>query len=385
VPLKILEYVVLFVAAIPFVFYLLVLYSSGRYFWQARNQSPKNLDFTPPVSNLKPVKGLDPGAYENFASLCRQEYPEYELIFCTTDETDPSVPLIKKLMQDFPNCQIRLLYSAGHTAINDKVAKLRLMTREAKYECLVINDSDVRVEPDYLRKVVEPLRDPKVGGVTCFYASVEDKTFVEKLQTVGMISDFYAGLLVAWQLDGVHFALGPTMVSTKKYVQGFGGFEVLESRPADDLLFGRLIAEQGVEVKLLPYVVLTTPDFEGVSQLYTKRLRWMTVMRAMRPWGHFGLVLTWGLPWTTLAVLLHPTLLVAATYWGGYLAFRFLVTWLIGVVGLKQHDLWKKMALIPLWDALGFAVWVMSLRKTSILWRGAEYKLRDGMFVKVES
>lgn len=384
-PLKILETVVLFVAAIPFIFYILAVYSSSRYFWQARHASLKKLDFTPPVSNLKPVKGLDPGAYENFASLCRQDYPEYELIFCTTDDTDPSVPVIKKLIDEFPDCQIRLLYSAGHTAINDKVAKLRLMTEQAKYEYLVINDSDVRVERDYLRRVVEPLRDPKTGGVTCFYASVEDKAFVERLQTVGMISDFYAGLLVAWQLDGVHFALGPTMVSTKKYVKGFGGFEVLESRPADDLLFGRLIAEQGVDVKLMPYVVLTTPDFEGVGQLYTKRLRWMTVMRAMRPWGHFGLIFTWGLPWTTLAVLLHPTLPVAAIYWGGYLSFRFFMTWLIGIMGLKQHDLWAKMVLIPVWDAMAFAVWVMSFTKSSIRWRGVEYKLRDGMFVKVQN
>jgi len=382
--LKILEYVVLSAAAIPFIFYILTVYSSIHYFLEARQTSPKLPGFTPPISNLKPVKGLDPGAYENFASLCRQDYPEYELIFCTTDDTDPSVPVIKKLIQDFPDCQIRLLYSAGHTAINDKVAKLRLMTEEAKYEYLVINDSDVRVERDYLRRVIEPLRDPKVGGVTCFYASVEDKAFVERLQTVGMISDFYAGLLVAWQLDGVHFALGPTMVSTKKYVKGFGGFAVLESRPADDLLFGRLIAEQGVEVRLMPYVVLTTPDFEGVAQLYTKRLRWMTVMRALRPWGHFGLIFTWGLPWTTLAVLLHPTLLVAAIYWGGYLAFRLFMTWLIGIVGLKQRDLWAKMVLIPVWDAMAFAVWGMSFTKSSIRWRGVEYKLRNGMFVKVQ-
>ena len=167
-PQKILETVVLFVAAIPFIFYILAVYSSSRYFWHARHAAFKKLDFTPPISNLKPVKGLDLGAYENFASLCRQDYPEYELIFCTTDETDPSVPVIKKLIEEFPDCQIRLLYSAGHTAINDKVAKLRLMTEQAKYEYLVINDSDVRVERDYLRRVVEPLRDPKIGGVTCF-------------------------------------------------------------------------------------------------------------------------------------------------------------------------------------------------------------------------
>ncbi len=217
--------------------------------------------------------------------------------------------------------------------------------------------------------------------MTCFYVSSQEGSFVEKVQTIGMISDFYAGVLVAWQLDGVHFALGPTMVSTKQRVRGFGGFQVLENRPADDLLFGRLIAEQGVEVKLLPYAVETVPDFTGVSELLAKRLRWMTVMRNMRPWGHFGLLFTWGLPWTILAFLVHPTLGVAAAYWGLYLFFRVSITWLIGVHGLKQAGLWKKMPLIPLWDAMAFLIWLASFTRTSIRWRNVDYQLRNGQFV----
>ena len=380
-PSSVLEFVVLFASAIPFIFYVLALYSSGRYFWLSRNRPSKNLDFTPPISILKPVRGLDPDAYENFASFCQQDYPEYEVIFCATDQTDACVPVIQRLMREFPQRKIRLLYSAGHTAINDKVAKLRLMEREAQYEYLVINDSDVRVDKEYLRKVIEPFRDPKVGGVTCFYVSSREGTFIEKLQTIGMISDFYAGVLVAWQLDGVHFALGPTMVSTKQRVRRFGGFQVLENRPADDLLFGRLIAEQGVEVKLLPYAVETVPDFQGLGELLAKRLRWMTVMRAMRPWGHFGLLFTWGLLWTTLAVLFHPTVRVVAVYWGLYLIFRLAITWLIGIRGLRQSRLWTKMPLIPLWDAMAILIWLMSFTRTSIRWRNVDYHLRNGQFV----
>jgi ceramide glucosyltransferase len=381
VPPSVLEFVVLLAAAIPFIFYALALYSSSRYFWLSRTQPSQNLDFTPPISTLKPVRGLDPDAYENFASFCRQDYPEYELIFCATDQTDACVPVIQRLMREFPQRKIRLLYSAGHTAINDKVAKLRLMEREARYEYLVINDSDVRVDKEYLHTVIEPFRDPKVGGVTCFYVSSREGTFVEKLQTIGMISDFYAGVLVAWQLDGVHFALGPTMVSTKQRVRGFGGFQVLENRPADDLLFGRLIAKQGVEVKLLPYAVETVPDFQGLGELLAKRLRWMTVMRAMRPWGHLGLLFTWGLLWTTLAVLVHPTLSVVAVYWGSYVIFRIAMTWLIGIQGLKQSRLWTKMPLIPLWDALAFLIWLASFTRSSIRWRSVDYQLRNGQFV----
>jgi ceramide glucosyltransferase len=375
------EYFVLFVSAIPFVYYVLAIVSSFQFFRQARREKIDDAGFTPPISNLKPVKGLDPEAYENFASLCRQDYPEYELLFCTTDATDPAVAVIKKLMRDFPDVQIRLLHSAGIDVINDKVAKLGLMMREAKYEHLVINDSDVRVTPDYLHTVIAPLRDTRVGGVTCFYVSTEDQSFVERLQTMGMISDFYAGILVAWKLDGVHFALGPTMVSTKKMVRGFGGFQVLESRPADDLLFGRLIAEQGAEMKLLPYTVATTPDYNGVSELFAKRARWMTVMRKMRPWGHFGLLFTWGLPWSLFAVAMHPTVVVATAYLGGYFACRALLTWLIGGLGLKQRGLWKNYALIPFWDALAFLVWLTSFTRNYIRWRGVDYELQEGQLV----
>src|SRR5207245_4363462 len=128
---KAVNYMFLILAAAPFIYYLLVLYSSWLFFRRSKNGTSRNLDFTPPVSNLKPVRGLDPEAYENFVSFCRQDYPEYELIFCVTDQTDPSVPVIQRLIREFPEKKIRLLYSAGHTAINDKVAKLRLMEREA--------------------------------------------------------------------------------------------------------------------------------------------------------------------------------------------------------------------------------------------------------------
>ena len=379
--MKLFEYILLIFSALPFVYYFLVIYSSSKFFWQAKRTVGPGQDFTPPISNLKPVKGLDPYAYENFASLCRQDYPEYELIFCTTDHTDPSVPVIEKLIADFPGRRIRLLYSAGTNAINDKVAKLGLMVKEAQYEHIVFNDSDVKVEPNYLRKVVAPLHDPKIGGVTCFYVSTHDENYVERLQTVGMITDFYAAILVAWQLHGVHFALGPTMVSTKERVKGFGGFQVLENRPADDLLFGRLIAEQGVEMKLLAYTIETVPDYHGLGELFAKRARWMTVMRKMRPWGHFGLLFTWGLPWSLVAVAVRPTLAIAAAYIGSYLACRVLIAWLIGIHGLKQKGLWRKCALIPFWDAMAFIVWLVSFARGYIRWRGVDYDLQAGQLV----
>ena len=371
---------VLAIAVIPFIYYFIVLFSAWRFF--RRSAPPANLEFTPPVSNLKPVRGLDPDAYENFASFCRQDYPNYEILFCVGDQHDPAVPVLEKLVRDFPDCRIRVLYGSDGTGANDKVLKLARLVREAQNEVLVISDSDVRVEPNYLRNVVAPLANPKVGAVTCFYVPIEDKTFPDHLQAVGMFSDFYPGILVAWQMDGVKFALGPTIATTRTRLAGFGGYDAIKNRPADDLLVGRLIAEQGFDVELPPsYVIRTVADFGSMGELFQKRLRWIVVMRHLRPWGHLGLLLTQGLPWSLAAVAIQPSLATALGYFGAYLFLRFAMTCTVGIWGLKHAPLWKQLALIPLWDALAFAIWLMSFSRNSIRWRNAKYYIRDGTLV----
>ncbi len=378
-----LRYVLLAVAAIPFIYYLIALFSSWRFFQHRGPARPANRTFTPPVSNLKPIRGLDPDAYENFASFCKQDYPDYEVVFCVGEEDDPSVPLLQRLKLEFPERHIRVLFGSGGTGSNDKVVKLARLVSEAQHEVVVISDSDVRVRPDYLRTVVAPLADPKAGAVTCFYVPIEDKTFTDNLQTMGMFSDFYAGILVARQLDGVKFALGPTIATTRTRLAGFGGYEAIKNRPADDLLVGRLIAEQGYEVELLAYAISTVADYGSMRDLFHKRLRWIVVMRHLRPWGHLGLLLTQGLPWSLIAVAIRPSPGVALGYLGAYSALRFAMTWTVGIWGLKQDVLWKKLALIPVWDALAFVIWLTSFTRNSIRWRDSEYYIRDGTLVPV--
>jgi ceramide glucosyltransferase len=377
------RYVVLAIAAIPFIYYFIALFSAWQFFRRTASPSTANQAFTPPVSNLKPIRGLDPDAYENFASFCRQDYPDYELLFCVGEEDDPSVPILQKLARDFPERRIRVLVGSGGTGSNDKVVKLARLVREAQHDVVVISDSDVRVGPEYLRTVVAPLADPKVGAVTCFYAPIEDKTLTDSLQTVGMFSDFYAGILVARQLDGVKFALGPTIATTRERLAGFGGYEAIANRPADDLLVGRLIADQGCEVELLRYTILTVADYGSLRALLLKRLRWIVVMRHLRPWGHFGLLLTQGLPWSLVAIAIHPSWGVALGYLGSYLFLRFAMTWTVGIWGLKQSALWKKLGLLPAWDAVAFGIWLTSFTRNSIRWRDAEYYIRDGALVPV--
>jgi ceramide glucosyltransferase len=373
--------VTLIVATFPFIYYLIALYSSWRFFGGTADKQSAIPDFTPPVSNLKPIRGIDPDAYENFASFCRQDYPEYELLFCVSDKDDPAVPVLDKLAHDFPERRIRVLFGSGSNAPNDKVAKLARLVSEAQYEVVVINDSDVRARPDYLRTMVRPLVDAKVGAVTCLYVPIEEKSLAQSLQTIGMVSDFYPGILVARQLDGVKFALGTTIATTRTRLAGFGGYRAIENRPGDDLLVGRLIAEQGYSVELLPYTIQTVADYESMPDLLHKRMRWVVVMRHMRPWGHLGLLLTQGLPWSLVAVAVHPSVGVAAAYLGAYLTLRVAMSWIIGVHGLKGGALWKKFWLIPLWDAMAFCIWLISFGRNSVRWRGGQYYIRDGVLV----
>ncbi len=377
------QVVLLGLAALPFIYYALALFSSWRFFRQPDDEPPG--DYCPPVSVLKPIRGLDPNARENLVSFCRLDYPEYEIVFCIDGDDEAVVATIEDLRRSFPARSIRALHGSGRVATNDKVAKLVRLVNEASYEVVVISDSDVSVRPDYLRRVTAPLRDPKVGAVTCFYAHDEVATFTDRVQTVGMMSDFYAGILVAWQLDGIKFTLGPTIATTRTHLNSFGGYAVLENRPADDLLVGRLIAEQGYEVTLLRYTVKTVSDYQSMKELLHKRLRWIVVMRHMRPWGHLGLVFTQGLPWSLLAVAISPHVVTAAGYVGAYLALRAAMTWTIGIHGLKQPGLWKEMPLIPVWDAAAFGIWLTSFLRNSIRWRGADYYIQDGKLVPASS
>jgi len=368
------------VACLPFFYYVLVLYSSWRFFRRRPDRDGNPQVFTPPVSILKPVRGSDPEAYENFASFCHQDYPEYEIVFCVGSSDDEIVPVIEKLKLNYPLIQIRVLFGSLRIATNDKVAKLARLSEEAKYDYLVISDSDVRVRPDYLRKLVGPLASPKVGAVTCLYVSTGEKTFVDKLQSIGMVSDFYPGLFVARELEGVKFALGPSIATSRSHLKQFGGYEKIKNQPADDLLIGRLIAEEGYRVELSPYSIQTVADYQSFGEFVHKRMRWLVVMRHMRPAGHFGLLFTQALPWLLIGLAAHPTLRTESALLLTYLAFRFATVWAVGMWGLKR-PLWKLAPLVVLWDALAFCLWIASFARNTVRWRGGDYYIRNGNLV----
>ncbi|HEX8765255.1 MAG TPA: bacteriohopanetetrol glucosamine biosynthesis glycosyltransferase HpnI [Candidatus Acidoferrum sp.] len=373
--------VLLLAAAAPFVYYILATLAAFRFF--RRNQAQTPAEYTPPASLLKPVRGVDFGSYENFASFCKLDYPEYEILFAVNDETDPALPLIRKIMAELPQRRIRWFTDAKDLGANRKVNKLAMLSREAQYDVLVLTDGDVRVANDYLREVVAPLREKKVGAVTSLYRAIAEDNFGAKLEAIGAASDFFAGVLMARWKEGIRFALGASIVTTKDWVRKIGGFETIVDALADDYELGLRIANAGGEIVLLREPVWTMYPAQTLRGFWDHQLRWARTVRLCRPLSYLGLLFSQGLPWTVLAVLLAPTAWIAGVYVAAYLALRFAMAWTVGVWGAKDEVLRQNLWLVPIRDAIYFVVWLASFRSNRIRWGSEEYAIRNGRMVPV--
>jgi ceramide glucosyltransferase len=373
---------VLFVAALPLAYDLFVVYSARRFF---RTRRLPVDDFTPGVSILKPVRGLDRASYENFATFCRQDYPDYEIVFAVADEDDPAIDVIRRLMANMPERSIRLLIGAPNLGPSSKVNKLCRLAREARHDLLVINDSDIRVTPEYLRSVVAPFRDPRVGAVTCLYVGIADGYLAGELESIGIATDFAAGVLAARQLEGVTFALGATMVTTRERLRDIGGFEALVDYCAEDFQLGYRIAALGYLVELAPYVVSSECAARTMRDYFQHELRWAICRRHSRPLGYAGLLLTQGLPWAVAATVVAPSAAVATGYFGAYLTLRLLMAWSVAQWALGDARAVRKWWLLPIRDALAFVVWFAGLFLNRIHWRGREFIVDDGRLIPVAS
>lgn len=373
--------VLLLVAAAPLVYYILATLAAFRFF--GRNQAQTHAGYTPPASLLKPVRGVDFGSYENFASFCKQDYPEYEILFAVNDENDPAVPLIRKIMAEFPQRRIRLFTGAEDLGANRKVNKLAMLVREAKYDVLVLTDGDVRVGPNYLRKVVAPLGDKKVGAVTSFYRAIAQANLGARLEAIGAASDFFAGVLMARWKEGIRFALGASIVTTKDWVRKMGGFESIVDTLADDYELGLRIGNAGGEIVLSQEPVWTMYPAQSFRGFWDHQLRWARTVRLCRPLSYLGLLFTQGLAWTLLAILLAPTPWIAGTYFAAYLVLRLAMAWTVGVWGVKDEVLRRNLWLVPVRDAIYFVVWLASYGSNRIRWGSEEYFVRNGRMVPI--
>jgi ceramide glucosyltransferase len=259
--------------------------------------------------------------------------------------------------------------------------------KEAKYDVLVMTDSDVRVEADYLREVAAPFADPAVGGVTSFYRCIGGGTLASDLDMLGMCADSVPSALVARRLEGkVQFAFGWTMATTKKHLAEIGGWEAMVNYHSDDFELGNRIARAGYRVELMREPVWMVFPEESLKEFLTHELRWSIGLRNVRPAGYAGMIFTHGLPWALLAAVVASAagwMGVAAFYLAAYLVLRLSVVWAAGVWGLGGEGIAPKLWLVPVRDAISAVVWVAGFFSDKIKWRGLEYRVKNRLLVPV--
>lgn len=370
--------------AISSIGYYALCLLSARKFLRQRKAADESVRPTQAVSILKPLRGTDPEMYESFRSHCLQDYPEYEIIFGVSDPKDPAIPLVERLKAEFPERAIRLMVCRENLGANTKVSNLAQMVRKARYEYLIVNDSDIRVEPGYLRRVLGPLTDPKVGLVTCLYRGIANSSLGSRLESLGISTDFCPGVLVAQTVEnGIRFGLGSTLAFRQRDLQAIGGFEAIVDYLADDYQIGERIAAQGLEVKLSEVVVETFLPRYTVRNFLNHQLRWARTVRDSRFWGYVGLGLTFGLPWAFVALLL-----ARGTGWAwGLLAItlvmRTAVAVVVGKMVLRDRQVIRSLAFIPLRDLFALLVWIVSFAGHEVAWRGDRFRLQNGKLIKI--
>jgi ceramide glucosyltransferase len=363
-------------------YFALCVWAAGRF--RRHTSQASRIDFEPPVSIMKSLKGLDPHMYAAFRSHCLFDYSEYELLFGVNDSGEPALELVTRLQREFPQRRIRVILCPKTLGLNGKVSTLAQMLPQAKHEHILINDSDIVAPPDYLRRVMRPFADERVGMVTSLYRGLAGNTLPSKLEALGLSTDFMGGVLVAREMEGgVRFALGATMATTKKVLQAIGGLEPLCDYLGDDYELGARTAAAGYKVELSGVVVETAlPDYNFHS-FWMHQLRWARNVRDRRSAQYFGLIVTFGLAWGILAVLAAPR---AWWTWAALAVVAFLRVAAALSVGrgvLADPDIPRDLWLLPVRDFIALAVWFASFASNKIEWRGRKLRVRNGKLENV--
>jgi ceramide glucosyltransferase len=353
----------------------------------------------PPITILKPLKGVDREMFESFRSHCEQDYPDFQIVFGVSDPSDPAIAVVRQLQAKYPNRAIDLVVCKGILGTNVKVSNLVQMLPFARHELLLVNDSDIRVPRDYLRRVVAPFADPAsghtLGLVTCLYRAAPAPTLGSRLEALGISTDFIPGVLSARFLEkGLHFALGSTLAFRRRDLAAIGGFEILLDYLADDYELGRRIAESGgnnaKRIDLSSAAVDTFLPAYTVGQFVRHQLRWARTIRDARRWGYVGLVFTFGLPWSLLMLIAARGAAWALALFGLTILARFGLAILSESVVLKnlgsekRNSLAHLFYLLPLRDLLAPFFWIAGFFGNRIHWRGAEFTLKNGRLTSIQ-
>lgn len=356
--------------------YCFLLVAGARRYRSVRPPVPGQLE---PISVLKPLHGLDEGLEQNLRTFFEQDYPAFELLFAARDEDDPGLALARRLAIEYPHIPASFLLTGDPHWPNAKAWSLGLMMRQARYDLLVMSDSDIRVTPQMLRTIAAEFSDPRLGVATCPYRAVPGLSFWSTLEAIGMNTEFWGGALTARLVErGVHFAVGPTLAARRKVVESVGGWDRLSRYLAEDFVLGRRAAEAGYGVILSSYVIEHRIGSQRFLANLAHRLRWNRSTRRSRPAGYLGQGFTNPLPLALMLVAVEPRawpVLIGTALLRAWTAFE------VAVLTLKDRPRFRLWALLPLQDLLSFALWIAGFFGNKIRWRGRRYRLLpDGRF-----
>ena len=360
---------------------LLSLWCAHRYFSRKKTFP----DHAPPVTILKPVKGMDKESFENFASFCRQEYELFQIVFAVASREDPALPVIRRLMAEFPDIDIDLVVDARIYGPNYKTCNLMNACSRAKHDLIIISDSDIHVGPEYLRHVCAPFADPTVGLVTSLYRSSRVRGTATALEAMGLTMEMMPNVLVAQTLEGLTFALGASIAVRREALAAIGGFAALVDYLADDFQLGNKIFRAGWRLELSDYIVESVMKKETFSHVFSRQLRWYRTMRVSRPGGFAGFGVTQPFPPALLAILVSgcsPAGITAALL---LYVVRSMNAILFSRYYLHDHLFPRWLWLLPVRDLLAFIKWVLCFFGNRVHWRGHYYRiLSGGKMIEIE-
>ncbi|MCU1323260.1 MAG: hopanoid biosynthesis associated glycosyl transferase protein HpnI [Acidobacteriaceae bacterium] len=376
--------------------YLLIALWGARdfaHFWQRRRKSGVG-SFAPDVSILKPVKGSDERMYAGFVSHCTQQYAgRVEILFGVSGLSDPAVVEVERLRAEFPDCDIRLVECPERLGTSGKVSNLVQMLRTARYEHVLINDSDIFVGPHYLERVMASFADATVGMVTAPYVgralsaqgdATGRLTIWSRVEALGISTDFMPGVLTARKLEGgIRFGLGSTLATTKTVLAKAGGLEALVESLADDYEMGLRIAAAGYRVELSDEVVETAVPPYSLRGCWEHQMRWARSTRDSRKWGYVGLGITYAVPWAVMVCAASGFALWSFALLSLVLLARVAVALSVGVGILHDGQVLRDLWLLPLRDCFALVVWAWSFAGDTVVWRGERFRLRDGRLERV--
>jgi ceramide glucosyltransferase len=344
---------------------------------QSARPSRNSLPEWPTVTILKPVCGVEKNQGDNLRSACTQDYPEFQVVFSVQDQNDPAVPLLRNIQHEFGPERVSVVIEDIRAGPNGKINNLLGALPHARYDIMVISDSDVHLRPDYLKAIVSPLADPGIGGACTLYRAAYADRWFEKMELLTFNADFIPSLVFAHVTGASMFCLGSSLALRRSTLEEIGGLAPLSEYLVEDYEMGKRIFSLGKRIAIVPYYVDITLDYRDLLQWWRHQVYWDQNTRAARPAGFFASIVTRSIPFAFLFAICRMGDAIGLSVLGGAIGIRLVTATAIMGLELRDREGLKSLALLPLRDLAGIVSWFLSFTKRTVLWRGREFFLTN--------